>query len=63
MEIRRGKSVIKAEWSEESISDLRTMMGLDVEKIVEDVLAEELKKEMRKEFRKIPTLKIGRAHV
>jgi len=56
MEIREGIFVIKTEWLKEEISDLGTMMGLDVEMIIEEALTEELKKEMRKETRKIPTL-------
>jgi hypothetical protein len=56
VEIIRGDLKVKAEWSVESLSDLSIMMGLDVEKELEELLVKELKKEMKKEARKIPTL-------
>ncbi len=54
MEIKKGKFVIKSEWTREEISDFEITMGLDAEKIMEEILVAEIKE--YKQARKIPAL-------
>ncbi len=54
MEIKKGKFVIKSEWTREEISDFEITMGLDAEKIMEEILVAEIKE--YKKARKIPAL-------
>jgi len=56
MEINIGGFIERVNWSEESLSDLSRMTGLDVKKNLVELLTQRLNEKKMKEARKIPTL-------